>query len=244
MVAVVDEAFARRHFAGENPIGRSIDIGNGTDGFYEIVGVVGDVRYGGLDASADPTMYVPFNRDAFSTMWIVARTDGEPGGIAASSRALVRDLDRTLPAYSMSPLADIVSASLAERRFSTSLLGLFALIALLLAAVGLYGVISYSVSQRTQEIGVRLAIGAPRAHLLGMVVGQGMKLVVAGVVVGLAGAFTLARLVSALLFEVSPFHPPSYAGTVMALLAVAALACYVPARRAMRVDPIAALRCG
>jgi putative ABC transport system permease protein len=110
--------------------------------------------------------------------------------------------------------------------------------------VGLYGVISYSVSQRTQEIGVRLAIGAPRSRLLGMVVGQGMKLVIAGIVLGLAGALTLARVVSTLLFEVTPFDPPSYLGTVIALVAVAALACYVPARRAMRVDPITALRCG
>ena len=125
------------------------------------------------------------------------------------------------------------------------LLGLFATIALLLAAVGLYGVVSYSVSQRTQEIGVRLAIGAPRsASFSGWSSGQGMKLVIAGIVLGLAGALALARVVSTLLFEVTPFDPPSYASTVIALVAVAALACYVPARRAMRVDPITALRCG
>jgi putative ABC transport system permease protein len=242
MVAVVDEAFARRHFPGEDPIGQGIDIGNGTDGFYEIVGVVGDVRYGGLDAAADPTMYVPYRQDVFSTMWIVARTEGDPNEIAAAVRGLVRDLDRQLPAYSMSPLSEVVSGSLAQRRFSMLLLGLFAGIALFLAAVGLYGVISYAVSQRTQEIGLRLAIGAPRGHLLGMVIGQGMRLVVAGVAVGLLGSLALARLVSTMLFEVTPFDPPSYAGTAAVLLVVAALACYVPARRAMRVDPIVALR--
>jgi putative ABC transport system permease protein len=177
-------------------------------------------------------------------MWIVARTDGNPTAIASNVRALLRDLDRNLPAFSMSPLADVVSGSLDGRRFSVLLLGLFATIALLLAAVGLYGVISYSVSQRTQEIGVRLAIGAPRSRLLGMVLGQGMKLVIAGIGLGLAGALALARVVSTLLFEVTPFDPPSYASTVIALVAVAALACYVPARRAMRVDPITALRCG
>jgi putative ABC transport system permease protein len=242
MVAVVDEAFARRHFPGEDPIGRGIDIGNGTDGFYEIVGVVGEVRYGGLDATADPTMYVPYQQDVFSTMWIVARTDGDPAGIAADARGIVRDLDRGLPAYSMSPLAEVVNGSLDQRRFSMLLLGLFALVALFLAAVGLYGVISYSVSQRTQEIGLRLAIGAPRETLLGMVIGQGMKLVVAGVLVGILGALALARLVSTMLFEITPFDPPSYASTALVLLIVAALACYVPARRAMRVDPIVALR--
>jgi putative ABC transport system permease protein len=244
MVAIVDEEFARRYFPGEGAIGQRIDIGNGTDGFYKVVGLVGNVRYGGLDATPEPTVYVPHKLDVFSTMWIVARTDGNPTAIASNVRALLRDLDRNLPAFSMSPLADVVSGSLDERRFSVLLLGLFATIALLLAAVGLYGVISYSVSQRTQEIGVRLAIGAPRSRLLGMVLGQGMKLVLAGIVLGLAGALALARVVSTLLFEVTPFDPPSYASTVIALVAVAALACYVPARRAMRVDPITALRCG
>ncbi len=244
MVAIVDEAFVRRYFPGEDPIGRGISLGNGNDGFSEIVGIVGDVRYGGLDAGAEPTVYVPFSQDTFSTMWIVARTEGDPNGIASASRALVRDIDRNLPAYRMSPLAEVVRDSLAQRRFSMLLLSLFALIALLLAGVGLYGVVSHSVSARTQEIGVRLAIGAPRGRLLAMVIGQGMTLVIAGIVVGLAGALALARLVSTLLFEVTPFDPPSYAGTVVALLAVALLACWVPARRAMRVDPIAALRCG
>jgi putative ABC transport system permease protein len=244
MVAIVDEAFARRYFPGEDPIGRGISVGNGTDGFYEIVGIVGDVRYGGLDAGAEPTVYVPYKQDVFSTMWIVVRTEGDPNGMASASRALVRDIDRNLPAYMMSSLADVVRDSLAQRRFSMLLLSLFALIALLLAAVGLYGVISHSVSARTQEIGVRLAIGAPRGRLLAMVIGQGMALVLAGIVVGLAGALALARLISTLLFEVTPFDPPSYASTVFALLAVAMIACWVPARRAMRVDPIAALRCG
>jgi putative ABC transport system permease protein len=144
----------------------------------------------------------------------------------------------------MSPFVDVVSESLAQRRFSMFLLGLFAIIALLLAAIGLYGVIAYSVSQRTQEIGVRLVVGAPPGRLLGMVIGQGMKLVVAGAVLGLAGALALSHLVATLLFEVTPFDPPSYVGTVLALIAVALLACLVPARRALRVDPISALRSG
>lgn len=188
-------------------------------------------------------MYIPYGQDVFGMMWIVARTEGEPTSIVSDVRSLLTNLDRNIPAFSMSPLTEVVSDSLAQRRFSMLLLGLFATIALLLAAVGLYGVIGYSVTQRTQEIGVRLAVGASRGRVLGMVIGQGLKLVVAGTVIGLAGALALARLVSTLLFEVTPFDPPSYAGTVLALIAVALLACWFPARRALRVDPIAALRC-
>jgi putative ABC transport system permease protein len=243
LVAVVDESFARRHFPGEDPIGRGLSLGNGTEGFFEIVGVVGDVRYGGLDAGQDPTIYVPYAQDVFSTMWIVARTEGEPSAIASDVRSLLKNLDRNIPAFAMSPLTTVVSDSLGQRRFSMLLLGLFATIALLLAAVGLYGVIGYSVSQRTQEIGVRLAVGASRGRVLGMIIGQGLRLVGAGTVIGLAGALILARLVSTLLFEVTPFDPPSYAGTVLTLISVAILACWFPARRALRVDPIAALRC-
>ena len=241
-LAVVDEAFARRHFPNEDPIGRAIDIGNGSDGFYEIIGVVGDVHYGGLDASADPSMYVPMTQDMFGTMWVVARTTVDPMGLASDVRRVVQSLDRSLPAYSMTPLVDVVSGSLAQRRFSMLLIGLFALIALALAAVGLYGVISYAVSQRTQEIGVRLAMGAPRGQLLGMVIGHGLKLAGAGVAIGLLGALALSRWLTSMLFGVTALDPWSYGGTVMLLLVMAALACYVPARRAMSVDPIVALR--
>jgi ABC-type antimicrobial peptide transport system permease subunit len=145
----------------------------------------------------------------------------------------------------MTPLAKAVSDSVAQRRFSMLLLGLFALIALFLAAVGLYGVVAYTVSQRTQEIGLRMAIGAQRSDVLRLVVGGGMKLAVAGVAIGIACALGLARLVvsmATMLYEVTPFDPASYSATALVLLVVAALACYVPARRAMRVDPIVALR--
>jgi putative ABC transport system permease protein len=242
MVAVVDEAFVARHFPEEDPIGRGIDIGNGTDGFYEIVGVVGNVHHEGLDANPEPTMYVPFRQDVFSTMWILARTDGDPVQLAPAVRQTVRDIDPSLPAYSISPLADIVSDSVAQRRFSMLLLGLFALIALFLAAVGLYGVVAYSVGQRTQEIGVRMAIGAERGDVLRMVLGGGMKLALVGVALGIGVSLLATRTVASMLFEVTPFDPASYAATAALLLAIAALACYVPARRAMSVDPIAALR--
>jgi putative ABC transport system permease protein len=241
-VAVVDQAFVDRHFPDEDPIGKGIDIGNGTDGFYEIVGVVGDVRHAGLDSDPTPTMYVPFRQDMFGGMWVVASTDGDPADLAPVARQVIRELDARLPAAQMGPLSAVLSESVAQRRFSMLLLGLFALIALFLASVGLYGVVAYTVSQRTQEIGVRMAIGAQAGDVLRMVVGGGMKLAFAGVAIGIAGAMALSRLVASMLYEVTPVDPASYAATTVLLLAVAALACYLPARRAMRVDPLTALR--
>ncbi len=242
MVAVVDQAFVSRHFPTEDPIGRGIDIGNGTDGFYEIVGVVGDVHYGGLETAATPTMYVPFTQDPFSSMWLMVRTKGEPLQMSGAARQAVREIDASLPAFSMTPLETVISESVAQRRFSMLLLGLFALVALFLAAVGLYGVVAYTVSQRTQEIGLRMAIGAQPADVLRMVVGGGMKLAIIGVAIGIVAALSLATLVASMLFGVTPFDPASYAATAAILLAVAALACYIPARRAMGVDPLTALR--
>jgi len=242
MVAVVDQKFVERHFPDRDPIGQGIDIGNGTDGFYEIVGVVGSIRLNDLETSPAPTMYVPFTQDSFSSAWVVSRTNGDPAALWTSIRQAVQAIDRSLPAFAMTPLADVVSDSLAQRRFSMLLLGLFAFIALFLAAVGLYGVVAYTVSQRTQEIGLRMAIGAQRGDVLRLVVGGGMKLAIAGVAIGIACALALAHLVATMLYEVTPFDPASYSATALVLLAVAALACYVPARRAMRVDPIVALR--
>jgi ABC-type antimicrobial peptide transport system permease subunit len=242
MVAIVDEAFAKRHFPDEDPIGRGIDIGNGTDGFYQIVGVVGSVRYEGLGSTPEPTMYVPFAQDVFSTMWLVARTDGDPRLQAAAARDAVKAIDPTLPAYSIVTLASVVSDSVAQRRFAMLLLAVFALIAVFLAAIGLYGMVAYSVGQRTQEIGLRMAIGAQRADVFRLIVGGGMKLALIGVIVGTGGALAAARFVEAMLFDVTPFDPASYAATAAVLFVVAALACYLPARRAMSVDPLSALR--
>ncbi len=242
MVAVVDETFVERYFPNEDPIGRGLDIGNGTDGFYQIVGVVGKVHHDSLDSNPGPTMYVPFKQDVFSQMWIVARTDGDPAQLSSAARQTVREIDPGLPAYAMTPLPTVVSDSVAQQRFSMLLLGLFASVALFLAAVGLYGVVAYSVSQRTQEIGLRMAIGAQRGDVLALVVGGGMKLALIGVAIGIAGALALSGVVRTMLFGVTQLDAVSYAATSIVLLAVAALACYVPARRATRVDPITALR--
>jgi putative ABC transport system permease protein len=242
MVAVIDEAFAARLFPNEDPIGHGLDIGNGSDGFYEIVGIVGNVHHGALDTHPTATMYVPYKQDIFGTMWVVAGTEGDPAQLTSAARQAVREIDPGLPAYSIRTLGSVVSDSVAQQRFSMLLLGLFAGVALFLAAVGLYGVVAYTVSQRTQEIGVRMAMGAQRGDVLGMVVASGMKLVAIGVAIGLVAALALSRVIETMLFDVKPFDPVSYAATAGVLLAVAALACYVPARRATRVDPIVAMR--
>jgi putative ABC transport system permease protein len=244
LVAIIDEAFARRYFPGEDPIGRGIDIGNGSDGFAEIIGVVGSVRYDGLAAAPRPMMYAPLAQDGFGSMWVVARTTGDPADLMTEARQVVRSLDPALPAYSMNTLEDVISESIAPRRFPMLLLGLFAAIAMGLAAVGLYGVVAYGVSLRTQEIGIRMAIGAGRGDVMRMIVVSGMRIALIGVIVGIAGALALSRLMRTLLFEVTAVDPASYAATAMMLLAVAALACYIPARRAMRLDPLSALREG
>jgi putative ABC transport system permease protein len=242
MVAVIDETFAKQYFPGEDPIGRGIGMGNGTDGFYEIVGVVGSVKYEGLDTIPRPTMYAPFSTDLFGTMWMMVKTAGDPRDFAPIARQVVRELDPTIPAASLERLDVVITESVAQRRFSMLLLAAFALVALFLAAVGLYGVVAYAVSLRTQEIGLRMAIGAQRSDVLRMVLGGGMKLAAAGVVLGLLAALWLARFVATMLFGVTPFDPVSYSVTAAILLSVSALACYVPARRATTVDPLVALR--
>jgi putative ABC transport system permease protein len=242
-VAIVDEAFVKKHFGDEDPIGQGVHIGNGVDGFFDVVGVVGSVHYGGLDATADPTMYVPIGQDDFSSMSMLVRVRaGDPAQLAGPVRQAVRELDPGLPAYAITPLATVVSDSVAQRRFSMLLLSLFAGVALFLAAVGLYGVVAYTVSQRTREIGLRMAIGAGPGHVMSMIVGGGMKLVLIGVAIGVAGALAFSRFVRTLLFNVAPSDPMSYALTALLLIVVAAVACYVPARRAMRVDPLIAMQ--
>ncbi|HEU4893788.1 MAG TPA: ABC transporter permease [Vicinamibacterales bacterium] len=242
MVAVIDDAFARRHFPGENPIGRGIDIGNDSDGFYEVVGVVGSVRHEGLDSLPRPTMYIPYKQEIFSGMVMMVRTQGDPAQFAGTARQVVREIDPALPAFGIRPLSNVVTQSVAQRRFSMLLLGVFAFVAVFLAAVGLYGVVAYAVSQRTQEIGLRMAIGAQRGDVLRLVLGNGMKLALLGVAIGVGGALALSRYIATMLFEIDRFDAPSYAATAAVLLAVSALACYVPARRAMRVDPLVAMR--
>jgi putative ABC transport system permease protein len=241
-VAVIDEAFARQHFDGQDAIGQRIDIGNGGKNFYEIVGVVRSVNYEGLHTTPRPTMYAPFSTEPFATMWMMVKTAGDPHDFAPTARQVLRELDPAIPAAAMERLDGVLTESVAQRRFPMMLLAVFAFVAVFLAAVGLYGVVAYAVSQRTQEIGLRMAIGAQRGDVLRMVLGGGMKLAAAGVGVGLIAALWLARYVATMLFGVTPFDAVSYGATTAVLLAVSALACYLPARRATTVDPLVALR--
>jgi putative ABC transport system permease protein len=240
-VAIVDEAFVRRHYPGEEALGRRIDIGNGTDD-AEIVGIVGSVNYSGLDALPTPTMYMPVTQDMFSGMWVMAKTSGDPMALAPTVRQIARELDGKVPTFSAIPLSEVVTESVAQRRFSMLLIMLFGGVALFLSAVGLYGVVAYTVSLRTREIGLRMAIGAMPSDVLKMILGGGMKLAAIGVVLGVASALAMSTLVEKMLFEVEPSDPASYAATAVILMVVAALACYIPARRAMAVDPIVTLQ--
>jgi putative ABC transport system permease protein len=239
---IVNEALARRHWPNADPIGKRIKV-NWTDQREdEIIGVVGDVRHAGLETEARSMTYWPQLREANSSMTLAVRTAGEPASVVSAIRGIVREQDPDLALADIKTMDEVVSRSVAQRRLLATLLGIFAAAALVLAAVGIYGVIAYSVTQRTQEIGIRLALGAQRSDVLRLVVGQAAALALAGILIGAAGAALLTRLMTDLLFGVKPFDPLTF-GAVAALLgSIALLASYLPGRRATRVDPVVALR--
>ena len=246
-VVVVDEALARRYWPGEDAIGKQIRFAR-TDGpFHRVVGVVGNVKFDELGAE-NPTFYHPYEHLAdwmgFHAlgMALVVRVEGDPLVNAQPIREIVRGLDPDLPIGWMRTQDDIVAISVARPRFTMTLLGVFAGVALVLAAVGVYGVMSHGVAQRTGEVGVRVALGAGSRDVVRLVVRQGMALALVGVAIGLATALAATRVLTGFLFEVSPTDPWTFGGVSLVVAAVALLACYVPARRASRVDPIVALR--
>ena len=242
-VIVVSDALVKRYFPTEDPIGRRIIFDGPNKVPREIVGVVADVRRNGLDVDVQPEMYVPHVQKPERRLNVVIRTDAaDASQLTPLARAEVKAFDPNQVVWRVQTLQQLFGASVAPRRFNMLLLGIFAAVALLLAAVGLYGVMSYSVSWRTQEIGIRMALGAKRADVLRLVVRQGMTMTLIGVVLGLAGAFSLSRVMIGLLHGVSPTDPLTFAGVSVVLLVVALLACLLPARRATRVDPIVALR--
>jgi putative ABC transport system permease protein len=247
-VVVINEAFARRHFAGENPLGQHIRLQVQERDPLLIVGVAGNVRHFGLEEQPFPEVYVPFLQHPLSktyqrSMTIVARSKTEPGAVTGSLRAALTSLDKSLPVYALKPMSEYLRDSLARRRFNLILMSVFGGVAMALAAVGIYGVISYGVTQRTHEIGIRLALGAQPRQLVNLVVRQGMALAFGGVALGLLAALSLTRLMKTLLFEVSPTDPLTFIAIALLLTFVALLAALVPARRATKVDPITALRC-
>jgi putative ABC transport system permease protein len=243
-VALISETLARRFFPNQDVLGKQLKFGFPPDGDVarEIVGVVGDVRDISLSEAPGPMMYVPFAQAPFWGGQLVVRSSLSSASAAVSIRKVTHDIDKDLPVTDIATLPETLDASVAQPRFRTLLIGLFGLIALLLAAVGIFGVISYSVSRRTHEIGIRVALGATPASVLRLILGESAKLVLLGLAVGIPVALGLARFLSSLLFEVHPADPLTFFGVAVLLTAVALIACYLPARRAMRVDPMVALR--
>ncbi|HEX8187723.1 MAG TPA: ABC transporter permease [Pyrinomonadaceae bacterium] len=243
VAALVSETMARRYWPGEDPVGKRVNLGNPERSpWMTVVGVVSDVRRGGLDKEPYPQLYAPVAQLPTRGVTLVARTSGDPLAVVPAVRRELAALDRDLPLYNVRTMEQVLSDSISRRRFQMLLLAAFAGVGLLLAAVGIYGVISYSVAQRRHELGVRMALGARAADILKLVVGQGLGLTLAGVGLGLLGAFALTRVMSSLLYGVSATDPLTFACVSLALLGVALLACLVPARRATKVDPMIALR--
>ena len=238
---IVDETFVKNFKLGSNPVGRRIDVGDGTEN-VEIIGVVKDVKRVSMAERARGEMYRPYRQVCWGFLTLVVRTQREPADLARAIRAELDRLDKDLPLESVRTMTQLVAANVAQRRLSVQLLTGFAGGALLLSALGLYGVIAYTVTQRTREIGIRLALGAQRGDVLGLVIGQGMRLALLGLVIGLCGAFALTRVLQRLLYEIRPTDLPTFASVAALLMLVSFLACWWPARRAARVQPMDALR--
>lgn len=239
---IINEALARRHFPGENPVGKRITLEWGDTLRAEVVGVVGSIRELGPTEEPAPAIYIPFRKRPDDVFHVILRTTGDPQALADDVRAVVRSLDPNLPISEIRTMEQVAGTAVARPRLNLLLLGGFAALALLLAAIGLYGVIAYSVTQRRAEIGVRVALGASRPDVLRLVVGQGVRLTLAGLLVGLAGALVLTRLMSSLLFGVEPTDPLTLAAVAALLTAVALLASWIPAHRAAGTNPAIALR--
>jgi len=238
----VSRAFVRRYFPDGGALGRRVRWGAGETPWRTVVGVVGDVRDVGLDVQPEPAYYAPVMQFPMSQLTLAVRTRADLQAVASAVRKAVEAVDASQPVYGDATMAQVIAASVAPRRFVLQMLAIFAAIALLLSAVGIYGVMSYSVAQRTQEIGVRMAVGARPPDVLRLVMAQALRLAAAGVGLGLAAAAGLSRLLEGLLYGVSVRDPLTYAGIAALLAAVALAASAIPALRAARIDPMAALR--
>jgi putative ABC transport system permease protein len=244
-VAFVSQTAARRYWPGENVLGKRvrIHVSMGVpEKVREIVGVIGDVRSRALDVAAEPLIYVPASQYVVEEMTFVVRTDGDPRAAIPIVRTQLASMDPEVALSRIRTMEEVVAQSAAQPRFRTTILGVFAAVALVLAAVGLYGVVAFSVNQRRAELGLRMALGADRHEILRLVLRQGLMPVIVGICCGLAGAAAVTRVMHTLLFDVSAQDPMTFSAVSLMLLAVAAAACYVPARRAMTVDPVSTLR--
>jgi len=247
-VVIVTQSFAQQFFPGENPVGRRIKMGGGEGPARqrymtrEIVGVVGDIKSSNLDKEPVPAYYVPLPQLMWGPPTLVVRTAAEPSTVVEEIRKVLATMDGDVPLYAVRTMDDYLALNLGRARFQTLLLGLFAALALVLTAVGLYGVMAQTVAQRTHEIGVRMAMGATRENVLAMVLGRGTLLTLAGTAIGIAGAFSFAKLIESLLYQIPPRDPLTYVSVCAVLALTAVIASYVPALRATRVDPMVALR--
>jgi putative ABC transport system permease protein len=244
-VAVVSDTLVKQQFGRENPLGKrlSVSVGSGPGPMQvDIVGVAGDIKMASLDTETRAAIYIPHTQLAIGLMTFVVRTDRSPMSLVNSVAGAVHGLDPELPLADVKSMGEVVDATLARPKTVSVLLSVFALIALVLAGVGVYGVMAYSVSQRTQEIGVRMALGATAESVFRLVLGQALRLIVIGVVFGLLAAAALARLLTTLLYDTAPLDPATFAVTTIVLVLVGALASYVPARRGTRIAPVEALR--
>ena len=241
-MVVIDETLARRFFPNEDPIGKHLQVPDATRPAREIVGIVGGVRDTGFDQQPRPTIYFPSLQSPDQTMSLVVRTSLPPGAILSAIKSTIWSVDKNQPVFDVKSMDEIVSGNVSAQRLAFLLLGVFAFLALALAAIGIYGVTSYLVSARTHEIGVRMALGAQPLDVWRLVLGHGAKLVAIGVFAGAVAALALTRLLTNLLFGVSASDPWTFVGVGLLLIVVAVVASYVPARRATRVDPLVALR--
>jgi putative ABC transport system permease protein len=242
-VAVISESLAHDRWPHQDPIGHTIEFGNmdGDVRLLTIVGIVGDTHEYGLDEPPRPTVYVNLFQRPRAEMTVTMLSDADTRLVSSAARGMLRELNPDVPAR-FRTFQQVYSASLGSRRFNVILIGFFGITALLLAATGVFGVMAYSVSRRMREFGVRVALGATSGNVLRMVLGQGMRTILIGVAIGIVGSFALTRAVSSLLFGVTATDPITFAAVTLTLISVALLACYIPARRATRVDPIVALR--
>ncbi len=241
-VVLINETMARRYWPGEDPIGKKILTRYNRPKVREIVGVVGDVKHTGLDSDPRTEIFLPLAQNPFGSMTFVVRTSSDPLALLPAVKNQIWAVNSTLPLARVATMEQLISDSLKERRFSLLLLGLFAAIALLLAGLGLYGLISYSTSQRIHEIGIRMAVGAQTLDIYKLIIGQGLKLVLLGVGIGLLAAFVLTRLLKSLLFGITSTDSVTFISVTALLIVVALLASYAPARRATKLDPTKALR--
>jgi predicted permease len=241
-VAAINEAMARTYWPNEDPLGKRIKLGSAKPPWLTVVGVIADARTESLAEASVPQIYLSLYQTPAKDLAIFLRGQLDPAAIPAEVREQIQSVDPEVPVFGAQTLDDALSTSLSERRFSMEMVALFALTALLLAGLGIYGTISYLVSERTHEIGIRLALGAQRAKILEIVLREGLGLAMGGAAVGLVSALIASHLMAGLLYGVSPTDPLTFVGVTLLLTAVALAACYIPAMRAMRVDPLVALR--